>query len=421
MNNVLAALATGISVDASSVNNVVVGETAYQFNGVNVAGLADEGANALDVASGVPLFVDPANGNFYPAECSPIIDSSLNWLADRPELTSVRSPLGIPESPIVAPEHRFVWADPHRRSERAQCDGFGGERVQGSRRDRSRRLRRTVGVGDYSLGQLPHRWQHSNSDPNDPTNDPNYDYDRTAGKVHLKGGPIDEFVIQLTDTGGSNIEDATVVSSAVHVTEDGTPLVAGVAGNSGYIFRYNSDTNTIELQSTSGVWDIWHDYTITLDPTIHDSAGNPLQPNQPDGTTTFDIQLDGKNHAPVLTGAATFLPIGEDDVTNALNGGLQVSDLLNLNAVPPGATDADGDAVGIAITSPLPPMAIGSTRPMAGSLGRTWARCPTPRHSCCNRPTSCDSKPIRRTAAAIRSLSARGTRPASPPARTGRM
>ena len=106
--------------------------------------------------------------------------------------------------------------------------------------------------------------------------------------------PIDEFVIQLTDTGGSNIEDATVVSSAVHVTEDGVPLVAG----QDYMFRFNSDDNSIELEPSLGVWDIWHDYTITLDPTIHDSAGNALQPNRPDGTTTFDIQLDGKNQRP---------------------------------------------------------------------------------------------------------------------------
>ena len=50
------------------------------------------------------LFVAPENGNFYPAAGSRIIDSSVDSLEDRTTLKEVRDPLGITESPILAPD-----------------------------------------------------------------------------------------------------------------------------------------------------------------------------------------------------------------------------------------------------------------------------------------------------------------------------
>ena len=51
-----------------------------------------------------PLFVDPANGNFLLAAGSQAIDSSVDSLEDRQELVFVKDPLGISQSPILAPE-----------------------------------------------------------------------------------------------------------------------------------------------------------------------------------------------------------------------------------------------------------------------------------------------------------------------------
>ena len=43
-------------------------------------------------------------GNFYLDNGSKAIDSSLNSLADRPSIAAVKSELGIPQSPILAPD-----------------------------------------------------------------------------------------------------------------------------------------------------------------------------------------------------------------------------------------------------------------------------------------------------------------------------
>ena len=74
-----------------------------------------------------------------------------------------------------------------------------------------------------------------------------------------------------------------MTGAAVHLSVDfGTPLVEG----QDYLFEYNALTRIIDLIPTSGFWPAGHTYTITLDPTITDRAGNPIQPNQSDHTTT---------------------------------------------------------------------------------------------------------------------------------------
>ena len=55
------------------------------------------------------LFVNPAEGNYYPAEFSPVIDSAVDSLEDRPAMVLVQDPLGIARSPILAPEYDASW------------------------------------------------------------------------------------------------------------------------------------------------------------------------------------------------------------------------------------------------------------------------------------------------------------------------
>ena len=101
MNNIVANSATGIAVDGSSQANTVVDTTVFQRNTANLSGITATNTIALTAAQ--PLFVNPAAGNFYLAPLSPAIDSSRNSLSERSAVSSVKSPLGIPVSPIIAP------------------------------------------------------------------------------------------------------------------------------------------------------------------------------------------------------------------------------------------------------------------------------------------------------------------------------
>src|SRR5690606_11249227 len=80
LNNIVANFETGISVDAGS-NTSVLGGTVYQNNGVNTAGVG-LGDFAITLSPIAPLFVDPANRNFYLTAGSLAIDSSIDSLED---------------------------------------------------------------------------------------------------------------------------------------------------------------------------------------------------------------------------------------------------------------------------------------------------------------------------------------------------
>ena len=105
INNVVANLGIGIQVDPTS-SLTVIGTTAYQNNGTNTIGVNNVTNNTFPIYLKLtdPLFVDAATGNFYPAEGSSIIDSALDSLVDRPNMVTVRTPLGIPPSPILVPD-----------------------------------------------------------------------------------------------------------------------------------------------------------------------------------------------------------------------------------------------------------------------------------------------------------------------------
>ena len=102
LNNVIADIGVGIQVDPTS-STTVIGDTAYQGNGTNTVGVNNVTNNTFPIylQPTDPLFVDAAAGDFYPAEGSRIIDSSLDSLPDRTNMVTVRAPLGIPPSPIL--------------------------------------------------------------------------------------------------------------------------------------------------------------------------------------------------------------------------------------------------------------------------------------------------------------------------------
>ena len=250
LNNVLANLNAGIWQDSSPTT--VVGASIYQHNEVadsNVGSTNDDFNIHLDDYE--PLFVHAAAGNFYPAARSRTIDSAIDSLEERSHLATVKNAVGIPVSPILAPDLDAVGL---LRSDDPEVDTPSG---QGANvfKDRGGLDRADFAGPDAVL-----------IDPRD--NDvAGIDLDPTVTVVQLASGQYKEFAIQLVDglaaseSGeGTGVNDLTVDSNKVTLTADGRLLQEDVD----YTFQYNATTNTIRLTPLAGAWDNATTYVITL-------------------------------------------------------------------------------------------------------------------------------------------------------------
>ena len=274
LNNVIAATNVGISVDATS-QTTVLGANAYQGNTIDVSGMAlGEYDMVLDESD--PLFVDAESGNFYPAAGSPIIDSSLNSLEDRPALAAVRDQLGIAESPIIAPETDLLGQS--RADDLTVSPPLGMGRSVFKDRGAYDRLD-FIGPTATLLNPLDN--DSAGQDKNPADND-----------VFVKQNNYTEFVIQLADVAGVGIADSTVVESTVsiYVDDSDQPLLE----NRDYFFSYDVNTDQITLVPALGIWESSHEYKIVLDNSatgIRDIADNPLRGNRLDKSLEFNIAL----------------------------------------------------------------------------------------------------------------------------------
>lgn len=288
INSIVANTATGISVDASSNANTVLGANLYSNNIANTNAGTSPGTNAIFLTPADPLFRDPANRNFYLAAGSKAIDSSLNTLADRPSIASVRSSVGIQPSNILAPDRDLFGQlrldDPNQ----TPPPGLGSNIFK----DRG-----AIERADF----FPMTAQVI--DPLD--NDPNgRDRDANANDVKIKNELLEKFVIKFADV-GVGVDDLTVKSANFTVTSTNlvgvtTTLVDGTD----YTFVYNSTSDEVTLLPSSGIWPLNFTYSITVNNTppgavdgtgnplpsgVLDLAGNPVAANRNDGRTLFTI------------------------------------------------------------------------------------------------------------------------------------
>jgi hypothetical protein len=301
MNNIVANSATGISVDSSSQSRTVVDTTVFQRNTGNLAGIS--ATNTIALTNAQPLFVNPAAGNFYLAPLSPAIDSSRNSLSERSAMSSVKSPLAIPVSPIIAPAN----------------DRFGQLRVDDAAVPNASGLgsnifidRGAIERGDFSKPKA------RLTTPLD--NGAGIDGDSTPDTVFLtSAAPLTQFVLQLSDV-GVGIDHSTVIDAAFVLQQDGVALVSGTD----YQFVYNRNTRQVFFQSSS-VFPPQSEYRITIPKdTVKDLAGNSLQANQLDGSTVFKII---GNAPPSLTSIDTLSGLKNIAKTISYNDLLMASDL----------------------------------------------------------------------------------------------
>jgi len=325
LNNVLANNGTGISVDTSSVSvGTVVERNLFQGNSAN----GRIGSNPIVNPSG-QLFVDPANGNYYPADGSPLVDRSLQAVLDRADFVSFKNTLGIPPSNVIAPE-RDLYGQLRVDDPSQPPSGLGGEIF-------------------YDLGAV----ERADFDGpfvrlvNPLDNGPD-DQDPTATIVRVDNPDLfTQFIIELGDL-GIGIDDAKVNANQVALFQEDANGRQLLVEGADYFFAYNANTDQIFLTSVS-TFPLDHRYTIVLDNTpdgieftplgvstglfnngIKDLAGNTLQPNRVDGSAQFDILLtNGVNDSPVNTVPQTVQSAVEDTpfvFSVASGNGISVAD-----------------------------------------------------------------------------------------------
>lgn len=306
MNNIIANTVTGIAIDGSSSASTVVTTTVFQRNTAN----GTLGTNSISMTSTEPLFVDAPNGNFYLRANSRAIDSSRNSLTERTTMSSVKSPLGIPVSPIVAPA----------------ADRYGQLRVDDPAVPNASGLGANIFIDRGAIERADFfRPRARLITPLD--NDPAIDGNPALDTVFITSSEsLTQIVLQLNDQ-GVGIDSTTVTSSAFVLRQDGVVLVDGAD----YQFVYNSNTRKVYFQSVSE-FALQSSYTLTVLPnTVADLAGNPLQGNQTDGSALF--QIIG-NAPPRLTQMTTFPGLKNIalDITYAQL--LAASDLLVVSGHP---------------------------------------------------------------------------------------
>ena len=204
-NNAIVNFGTGISVNNPTGfpnSAVVIGHTLYEGNTTNVAGFTGLGDFPLNLPAGTTVFVDPNTRNFYPATGSAIIDSANDSLEDRAEIITLRDPLGIAPSPILAPTR----------------DVFGQLRVDDPT------VAPPAGLG---ANVFKDRGATDRADSLGPTaslllpldNDSeNNDIDPTVTVVQLTEGVLDHFDIVLLDDNGTGPDFNTLTNLSVSLT-----------------------------------------------------------------------------------------------------------------------------------------------------------------------------------------------------------
>ncbi|MCA9037511.1 MAG: hypothetical protein KDA91_20395 [Planctomycetaceae bacterium] len=269
----------------------MIGGTLYKGNGTNAAtGAIGVGTFPIILLDPMdPLFVDAANDNYYLAPFSQAIDSSLNSLGDRSDITRVKAPLGLGLSPILAP----------------------GLDVYGQLRGDDEAVATPAGQG---ANVFIDRGAIDRVDFFQPTavlalpeDQSTLDLDSELNAVWTdEATNLRQFRIRLIDE-GIGIDDATISSSQFVLERDGVVLVEGTD----YIFTYNSITNEAIFSAVT-FFPFESRYTIIVDNNdatsgaadgidgVRDLAGNYLAATEADGSTKFRIVVtDGENDAPI--------------------------------------------------------------------------------------------------------------------------
>ncbi|MCP4943023.1 MAG: tandem-95 repeat protein, partial [Planctomycetaceae bacterium] len=276
INNLLTDLANGIN--GTGIQSVVKSNF-FQDNNNN----GTIGTDAILAAAGDPLFLDASNGNYILESDSLAVDSSQNTEQDRLNYLNFKTEIGLPASPIFAPD-RDIYGQ--LRVDSNAGLGGGGSAIFKDR-----------GATDRADTDAPYAVLLNPVD-NDALGE---DTDPTTTIVRVTDPLLENFTILLGDGPGPNSpfegtgvdnqtvddpNDPNISARAITISRNREFLEEGVDYNVGY----NELTGVLLLTPLSTLWEPTGVYTIELDNTlIADRVGNRLRPNQTDGSTQFTV------------------------------------------------------------------------------------------------------------------------------------
>ena len=275
LNNVISFSDQGLVTTGNQTGEIVAGGNAFQSNTTNTSiGLGNE---SIIVPDTVDLFQDRARRIYIPAAGSNIIDSSFASLTDRSTyLQTVKQPLGIAPSPIIAPN----------------LDAYGQVRVDDT----------TVTTpGGVGINVFIDRGAIDRADderpvavlvgPQDATGFavPGGDQDVDTSFVRLEEGVVEFFDIQLIDESGTGPDTDTVTEENVLLTENGRLLVPDVD----YVFGYSANNRTIRLTPVAGLWRPDSVYQIVLNNRVSLNVALPGGDGIADGDQVVVTDING--------------------------------------------------------------------------------------------------------------------------------
>ncbi len=308
LNNIVANNSSGLFVDSTSTTTVV-GATLFQGNTANTTGSASLGQFPITAPITVPLFMDAASRNLYPVSNSPAIDATIDTLVDRSALLSVKQPLGLAASPIIAPSTDINGLlrvdDPSVETPPGLGEGIFKDRGAADRADF---------VGPSAIAIHPF--------DNDALGE---DANPAIGIVELTNRTLTYFDVQILDSSqvgnkseGTGVNPKTVTRNSVLLYQNGKILVESLD----YRFGFDPTNNIVRLTPLSGVWDSESVYQIRFINT-NESSIDLVAPKQiVDGTTYTILDTAGTNTTFELdTGIRLKVPASADGfTTTAVDG-----------------------------------------------------------------------------------------------------
>ena len=340
LNNIISNSDVGIELDPNSTGPLLGGNSYYR-NTQNVTTDGSVGQFAQELNDAEVIFVGAPTLVFAPAANASIIDSSIDSLEDRASLTAVKNPLGLPPSPIIAP----------------QFDVNGQLRVDDPT------VQTPNGLGEFVFKD---RGAFDRGDVVKPRvvllTPPAPSLGPDAGVAEVIGEIPPFFEAQFIDgiapadiVPGTGIDDYSITSQSVLLLKDGVAQVEGVD----YRFGYHPSTNVIRLTPIAGAWEPASTYVIRMidstDAIVSASAGNTYNDGErlnvidlEGNTTTFEYETgltlsinsllielglaDGLT-IEVFDGVSTVtFELDDDDVSSALNTAIPVPSTVEILA-----------------------------------------------------------------------------------------